>query len=77
MASDVDNLKAQRSSLCQALATEAALQAAGGPRPVVTVDGESVNWDQWRESTLRQIDAITTQIVRLQGPVLIRSRGRA
>lgn len=76
MASDVDNLKAARSSLIQALATEAAAQATN-PRPNITVDGETVAWDQWRESTQRQIDGYTELIVKLEGPVLIRTRGRA
>lgn len=77
MASDVDNLKATRSSLSQALATEAAAQAAGTGKPTYSIDGETVNWDEWREATLRQIDEITSLIIRLQGPVLVRSRGRA
>jgi hypothetical protein len=77
MATDVDNLKALRSSLIQTLATEAAYQAANGPKPSYSIDGESVSWDEWRTSTAAQIDKYTDLIVRLDGPVLVRSRGRA
>jgi hypothetical protein len=77
VASDVDNLKATRSSLIQTLATEAAYQATNGPKPTYSIDGESVSWDEWREATLRQIDELTALIVKLQAPTLIRSRGRA
>lgn len=77
MASDVDTLKAARSSLVATFAAEAAYQAANGPKPSYSIDGESVSWDEWRAATLKQIDDLSDVIVRLDGPVLIRSRGRA
>lgn len=77
MATDVDNLKAIRSSYITTLATEAAYQAANGPKPSYSIDGESVNWDAWRDSMMAKVDAVTELIVKLQAPTLIRSRGRA
>lgn len=77
MASDVDNLKTIRSNYIATLATESSFQVANGPKPSYSIDGETVNWDTWRDSMTAKIDAITEMIVKLQAPTLIRSRGRA
>lgn len=77
MPTDAENLVAARSSLIQALAAEAAAQASGGGKPSYSIDGESVSWDQWRTSTLAQIETLTKQIQQLQGPFRIRHRGRS
>lgn len=77
MATDVENLKATRSSYLQTLATEAAYQAANGPKPSYTIDGETMQWDTWRDSMTAKIEVLTKMISILQGPVLIRTRGRA
>ena len=77
MASDVDNLKATRSSYIATLATEAAYQAANGPKPSYSIDGETVNWDTWRDSMVDKIAKLTELIQSLSGPILVRSKGRA
>jgi hypothetical protein len=77
MPTDVENLVAARSSLIQALATEAAAQVTGGAKPSYSIDGELVSWDQWRTATMGQIQALTQQIRQLGGPFRIRSRGRS
>lgn len=77
MASESDNLKTIRANYIQLLADESAYQVANGPKPSYSIDGETVQWDEWRDKTMARIDALTDQIIRLTGPVLIRSRGRA
>ena len=77
MASDVDNLRSIRSNYIATLAAESAAQVTNGPKPSYSLDGESVNWDTWRDSMMARIDSISKVIQNLQSPFVIRSRGRA
>ncbi len=77
MATEADDLKTIRASYIATLKTEAAYQAANGPKPSYSIDGESVNWDAWRDSMLKKIEDLTNLIQAIAGPFSVRSRGRA
>lgn len=77
MATYAENLTAIRDGYAQTLATEAAYQAANGPKPSYSIDGETVNWDTWRDSMHAKIESLTKQIQAAGGPFSVRSRGRA
>ena len=76
MATDLQNMVAIRSNYLASLAAEAALQAAGNPRPDYSLDGESVSWDRWREAMQARIDKYTTMIALEQSPYVVVSRMR-
>lgn len=72
-----ENLTTIRDNYAQALATESAYQITNGPKPSYSIDGESVNWDTWRDSMLAKIDTLEKLIQSASGPFTVRSRGRA
>lgn len=74
---DAASLIALRTKFVTLLTTETDYQIANGPKPSYSLDGETMNWDQWRDGMLERIDKVTGIIQKLQGPILIRSRGRA
>ena len=77
MPTPVENLVTIRANYIQALATESAYQVTNGPKPSYSIDGESVQWDSWRDSMTSKITELTELIQKLGGPVMVRSRGRS
>lgn len=75
-ATDIADLKEIRSNIIASLKAETAYQVANGPKPSYSIDGESVNWDTWRDSMQRKVIEITEAILQTQGPVMVASRGR-
>jgi len=58
MPTDLANLKAARTSLITNLATV----AAAGPKVTYSVDGQSVDWNAYRSSMLKDLAALEEQI---------------
>ena len=58
MATYLENLVIIRDNYAQSLATESALQISNGPKPSYSIDGQSVNWDAWRDSMMAKIAAL-------------------
>lgn len=76
MPTSLENLVTIRESYITSLATEAAAQLTDGAHLDYTLDGVSVNYSTWRDAMLKNVDSITQTIVQMQGPVLVKSRGR-
>ncbi len=76
MATNVVNLQAIKAALLQSLADETAFQAANGPKPTYSLDGESYSWSEWRSMMLDKIKDLNI-LIQQEDPVwCIKSRGR-
>jgi hypothetical protein len=75
MASDLENLRAARSSYLAMLAEEAAYQEGVGPQFSYSLDGESYQKTEWREAVLRKIEALD-KLIQNRSLYVIRSRSR-
>lgn len=73
VATDVANLQAIRSGYLAQLAAD----AAGDPTVDHSIDGETVTASAWRASIWALIKEINGQINAINGPWVVRSRGRA
>lgn len=76
MATDLQNLQTIKSNLLASLAAETTYQAAHGPKPSYSLDGESYSWTEWREAVLRKITTLNALIQSEGGPFVITSRAR-
>lgn len=74
--SDTDKLKQSRSDLVNIIAAKTADWVTNGCPPSYSIDGESVQWDQWLETRNKELQALTETIRILSSPWMIRSKGR-
>lgn len=75
MATALERLRQAREDLITTLALEEAYQAAHGPKPSYSLDGESYSWTEWRTACLAQIEAFN-RLIQAERPYQISSRGR-
>lgn len=73
----VDDLKTSRDNYAAILAAKTAEWLAAGCPPTFSVDGESYQWDAWRDSMVKQIQELTKTINAVASPYIVRHRGRA
>jgi len=76
MATVADNLNTIKANFMALLATETAYQVANGPKPTYSLDGESYQWDSWRQAMLDKIETINKLIQMEDGAFEIRAFGR-
>lgn len=69
MATDAANIATIRSNLLTALATESA-----NPKPSYSVDGQSVDWNGYRASVLKQIADLNSLMAAAEGPYEIQDQ---
>ncbi len=76
MATAVEKLKQAREDAITTLALEMAFEAAHGPKPDYSLDGESYQWMGYKEAMGRYIEQIDKLIQSAQ-PIWRASRARA
>lgn len=69
-------LQAAYDDMATTLALEQAYCAAHGPKPSYSLDGESYQWSEWEEATIRKLEALKKLIQLEGGPYVIQSRAR-
>lgn len=74
--SALSDLQASRDNYITILKTQTDAWVAAGCPPTMSVDGESYQWDSWRDSITKQIQELTKTINQLASPYIVRSRGR-
>lgn len=77
MPSDVENLKATRSNLITILKTKTDEWVASGCPATYSIDGESVQWNDWVKSKSEEIQSLTQTIQLVSGPFVVYSKGKA
>jgi hypothetical protein len=70
------NLQAIQANWIAELALEAASTLVNGPKPSYSLDGESVQWEQYRDAMQKRIDNLYPLIQRAGGPFIVHSRVR-
>lgn len=75
MATDLANLQAIRSNLLQVLANETLYQVTYGAKPSYAIDGENVQWTEWRDRAMDKLDSLNRLIQVAGGPFEIRTQG--
>jgi hypothetical protein len=70
------NLVAIKGNLLATLAAETAYQAAYGPKPTYSLDGESYSWTEWRSAVLDKVEQLG-KLIQLEQPFIITHRARA
>lgn len=63
MATDAENLLTIRSNLLAKLA-----EISADPKPSYSINGQSVSWDQHRQSLLNEVKMINEQLAAITGP---------
>ena len=76
MPTALEKLKQIKEDLITTLAMEQAYAAAHGPKVTYSLDGESYQWSEWEEASLRKIEAIN-RLIQQQQPYCVVSRGRS
>jgi hypothetical protein len=74
MATDLQNLQTIKSGLLSLLATETTYQLANGAKPSYSLDGESVQWTEWRDRMITKIGELNRLIQDEQSPFMGVSR---
>jgi len=69
-----DNLRTRRDAIALELASGGDML---GWKPNVSLDGESVSWADYRKGLLDEIEQLTKLIQQVEGPFIVRRRGRA
>lgn len=75
MATVQDNLATIKANYVLLLAEESAYQRKNGPKPSYSLDGESMQWESWRQMMLDKIETINRLIQQEDGAFEIRSIG--
>lgn len=75
--SAVSDLVTSRDNYAAILAAQTAAWVAAGCPPTMSIDGESYDWNGWRDSIQKQIRELTETINLVSAPWVVRSRGRA
>jgi hypothetical protein len=70
MATDLQNLQTIKSGLLDLLAKETTYQQANGAKPSYSIDGESVQWTEWRDRMITKIGELNTLIQNEQSPFM-------
>lgn len=73
----IDDLKTSRDNYAAILAAQTTAWVAAGCPPTFSIDGESYQWDGWRDSMVKQINELTKTINAVASPYIVRHRGRA
>lgn len=75
-AQDIDDLQAARSNLIAIVKAQTAAWVTAGCPVSFSIDGESYQWNEWLDSKTKAIEDLTNLVNRLNGPWMVRSRGR-
>jgi hypothetical protein len=73
--SDLTNLQALKSNLIAALANESAYQVSYGAKPSYQIDGEQVQWTEYRDRMIDKIETLNKLIQVEGGPFELRTQG--
>ena len=76
MASDLDNLNTRRSAILAELAAGQVPSGESMRKPSYQIDGQSVNWNQYRASLYEELERIDQLISATQGPVEVQSEAK-
>lgn len=73
----VDSIIRARDNLAQLIEIQTLKWLAAGCPPTYSVEGESYDWNNWLTSKTANLDTLNKTIQQMQGPFVIRSKGRA
>jgi hypothetical protein len=77
MATASDNLAAAYASLTVIVRTKTAEWEANGCPATYSIDGESVQWNEWLSSRLAELKGMRDEMQAASGPFIARGYGRA
>jgi len=75
MSTDLENLQTRRSAILAELAAGETPAGDSLRKPTYDIDGQSVNWDEYRRSLYDELSRIDALIASLGGPVEVQSEG--
>ncbi len=73
----VDSVIRARDNLALLIEMQTAKWVASGCPPTYSIEGESYDWNNWLTSKMDNLNAMNQTIQQMQGPFIIRSKGRA
>lgn len=73
MPTDLENLQTRRSAVLAELAAGETPSGASLRKPSYSIDGQAVNWDEYRKSLYAELESIDRLIASTGGPVEVQS----